>query len=262
MASCAVRIGSGASRRFTVLGVVLGLAVAVLALAACASPTPSAGPASALASPAVARPAVQIDTTWTALDHDWTFTGRVDPQADATDVVLEIGPGPATARQFDTTVPVVQGVTDAGPLTVTTREIPDIDLICVRFTATNGGGTSSSQPLCFPHDLPSIPPPGAPTVAIDEHWTVANGDWSFTARVDPQRSATDVVLDIGPGPAPGKFDRHVPVSQGLTEPATLTIATHELPTTDQVCVRFTAKNGIGTASSEPLCFARDATPSQ
>ena len=102
------------------------------------------------------RPAIEIDGTWTADGGEWTFTGYVDPARDPTDVVLEIGPGPATLRQFDERVPVAQAVVDAGPLTITTREIPDIDEICVRFSATNSAGTSVSSPLCVPHDLPSI----------------------------------------------------------------------------------------------------------
>ena len=103
-----------------------------------------------------ARPAVQIDPSWQATDGQWTFTGHVDPEDDSTDVVLEVGPGPVTARQFDRQIPVTQGLTDPGPLTITTRDIPDIDEICVRFTATNRAGTSWSTPLCFAHDLASI----------------------------------------------------------------------------------------------------------
>lgn len=134
-------------RSIGLVGVIVGAAT----LAGCEVPTPTVAPtAFAL------RPSVQIDQTWRADNGEWTFTGRVDPQGDPTDVVLEIGPGPATARQFDRQVPVAQDVTEAGPLTITTRDIPDIDEICVRFTATNSAGTSSSTPLCVPHDLPSF----------------------------------------------------------------------------------------------------------
>jgi hypothetical protein len=189
------------------------------------------------------------------VDDLWTFTGNVDPQGDATDVILEVGPGPTTARRFDTKVPVQQDLMAAGPLTIETREIPDIDEICVRLTATNSGGTASSSPLCFPHDLPTFAPPTAPTVQIDERWTVANGEWTFKARVDPKGVATDVTLEIGPGPASsGRFDTSVPAAEDLTESATLTITTREIPDVDEVCVRFTATNSVGTSSSTPLCF--------
>jgi hypothetical protein len=134
--------------RSVALAGIVGTAVA----AGCVAPTPSATPTV----PPAPKPSVQIDPTWQADGGEWTFTGRVDPQGDPTDVALEIGPGPATARQFDRQVPVAQDLTDAGPLTITTRDVPDVDEICVRFTATNSAGTSSSTPLCVPHDLPSF----------------------------------------------------------------------------------------------------------
>jgi hypothetical protein len=218
------------------------------------------GPPPSTASPITlaVRPAVQIDQDWKAVDDLWTFTGNVDPQGEATDVILEIGPGPATARRFDTRVPVQQDLTAAGSLRIDTREIPDIDEICVRFTATNSGGTTSSSPLCFPHDLPSFAPT-APIVEIDERWTAANGEWTFKGRIDPKGVATDVVLEIGSGPASsGKFETKVPAAQDLTDAATLTITTREIPDVDEVCVRFTATNSVGTSSSTPLCFQHDS----
>jgi hypothetical protein len=129
-----------------------GVVIGVVALAGCdATLEPSVAPtAFAL------KPSVQIDETWRADNGEWTFTGHVDPQGDPTDVVLEVGPGPVNARRFDLEIPVAQDLTDAGPLTITTRDIPDIDEICVRFTATNSAGMSLSTPLCFPHDLPSF----------------------------------------------------------------------------------------------------------
>ena len=225
----------------------------VVALGCDNRPAPSTAPTAT-----GVRPAVQIDQTWTATNGQWTFTGTVDPEGDATDVVLEIGPGPATARRFDGKVAVAQDLVDAGPLTIATREIPDIKDICVRFTATNSGGTTSSSPLCFPHDLPSFAPPAAPTVEIDPAWTVANGEWAFTVRIDPKGDPTDVRLEVGPGPAAaGKFDTQA-TAQDLTDAATLTMTTRKIPDAKEVCVRFTATNGIGTASSNPLCFPHDS----
>jgi hypothetical protein len=136
----------------TIWSVALAGVVGTAVVAGCIAPTPSATPTV----PPPPKPSVQIDPTWQAEGGEWTFTGRVDPQGDPTDVVLEIGPGPFTARQFDRQVPVAQDLTAAGPLTITTRDFPDIDEICVRFTATNSAGTSSTSPLCVPHDLPSF----------------------------------------------------------------------------------------------------------
>ena len=229
--------------------------VVLIAALGCGSgpPPPTASPTTLSV-----RPAVQIDQTWTATNGLWTFKGDVDPEGDATDVVLEIGPGPATARRFDGKVVVAQDLVDAGPLTIATREIPDLKDICVRFTATNSAGTSSSSPLCFPHDLPTIAPPGAPTVQIDPNWTAANGAWTFSGPVDPKGLPTDVVLEVGPGPASsGQFDTRLPVAQAMTDAATLTITTREIPDIKDVCVRFTATNSAGSVSSMPLCFPHD-----
>ena len=226
--------------------------------AACdaAVPSPSVSP-SALAA---LRPAIQIDQQWAAADGQWTFTGRVDPDGEPTDVVLEVGPGPANARQFDATLPVTQGITAAGPVTITTRNLPDIDEICVRFTATNVAGSSSTPPLCFPRDLPTVGPPGAPVAEIVPDWTLTDGEWSFTGRIDPKGAPTDVLLEVGRGPAAGvTWEREIPAAQDQIEIATLTITTRDVPDADEICARFTATNAIGSASSEPLCVPGDGS---
>jgi hypothetical protein len=228
--------------------VVLGL-MALLALGGCGGAPPTASPG---------RPAVQIDPSWTSADGRWTFTGRVDPAGQPTSVILEIGPGPETARRFDTQQPVAGDLTTAGPLMITTRDIPDNAEVCVRFTATNDAGRSSSQPLCIAPEAPSIVPAG-PTVRIDRDWTAANGEWTFTGRVDPGGAPTNVVLEIGRGPeTAAQYDNQVSVARNLAELATLDVTTREFPDIDEVCVRFTATNNLGTASSSPLCFEADA----
>ena len=221
-------------------------------LAACGTPPPSVAP-----TPTALRPAIRIDPTWTALDGEWTFTGQVDPFGEPTDVVLEIGPAPASARVFDQELPVAQDLTDAGPLTIATRELPDADEVCVRFSAANSAGTTSSTPLCFPRAVPSVVP-AAPAVEIDEAWTEEDGEWSFTGRIDPEGEPTDVVLEIGPGPAADPtWTSEVAAAQDLLEPAALTVATRDIPDSAEACVRFTATNDIGTMSSESLCFRPD-----
>lgn len=128
------------------------LLLAAAAVAACDATAPSPS-VSETAPPA--KPSVTIET-WGVSAGTWSFNGHVDPQGDPTDVILEIGPGPQTARIFNEQVPVASDLVDAGPLTATTAKIPDIPEICVRFAATNSAGTSLSTPLCFPHDLPSF----------------------------------------------------------------------------------------------------------
>ena len=110
------------------------------------------------------RPGIQIDPIWQNDAGTFTFTGTVDPQGAATDVVLEIGPGPSTLRQFSSRIDVAAGIIDQSPVTVSTRDIADIPEICVRFTATNSAGTSSTTPLCFPHDRPTFVPDQNPPV--------------------------------------------------------------------------------------------------
>ena len=51
-----------------------------------------------------------------------------------------------------------------------------------------------------------------------------------------------------------QFDRQVSVARNLAELATVEVTTREIPDVDEVCVRFTATNHLGLASSQPLCF--------
>src|SRR5712675_472921 len=88
-------------------------AIALVAVGACDAQNPSGAPnqtgaagQTAGATAIDAKPAIRIDPTWTDLNGQWTFTGSVDPQGDSTDVVLEIGPGPSTARVFNQQIPV------------------------------------------------------------------------------------------------------------------------------------------------------------
>lgn len=232
---------------------------ALLLLAACDASAPTPSP---LSTPGVFadRPAVGISNSWTAQDGKWTFTGSVDPLGAPTDVVLEVGPGPETLRQFDTHLDVVQQVAIAQELTITTDQIPNVPEICVRFTATNSVGSSSSSPLCFPHDVPTIPPPGAPVVRIDGVTPTANGQWTVSAYLDSKRAATDAVLDIGTGPASSPtYTAHVSLATAFLDAATLQVSV-AVPSGDQVCIRVTATNSVGTTSSAPTCFS-PAAPS-
>jgi hypothetical protein len=237
----------------------IAIAAIVLVAAACDAIAPSPTPGAATPGPTVGvfadRPGVAIDGTWTRKGEDWTLTGSVDPQGSPTDVVLEIGPGPETLRQFDAQVPVTKGLTTAGPLTVTTDQIPDIAIICVRFTATNAAGTSSSSPLCFPHDLPTPAPPGEPTVRIDQVAPGANGQWTVTAYIDPMNAPTSVILDVGKGPAGVvRYMSHVQVTSAMTLAGSVQISftPTDAPTT---CVRIVATNSVGRSSTADSCFS-------
>lgn len=236
----------GTTRAVALVGVVIG----AIALAGCDTTAPSLAPTAA-----ALRPAVQIDPSWQAANGQWTFTGRVDPQGDPTVVVLEVGPGPATTRQFDRQLPVAQDLTDAGPLTITTRDIPDTDEICVRFSATNSAGTSSSTPLCVPHDLPSfvvdtVPPavafaaPAAGTTLVLDatsytvSWTETEDGTGIGRRSLQRRVATEA------GGACGPFE-----DDGLPSTAASPVAESDLQ--DGRCYQWvaTVADNAGNASA-------------
>ena len=127
--------------------------VEAVAIAA-GSPPPRPEPSVAGPSLTAARPAVQLDETWTAeVDGEWTFTGTVDPQDDPINTILEEEPGPATTRRFGARVPVAAAVTSPGTLTITTRQNPDIDEISGRAIAAMAAerrrrGRSASRTTC------------------------------------------------------------------------------------------------------------------
>jgi hypothetical protein len=241
----------------------IAIAAIALLVAACDASAPSPIP-TATPVPTVGvfadRPGIAMDETWTAQGGQWTFTGSVDPQGSPASVVLDIGPGPETLRQFDTHLPVAQAVTTAGPLTITTAQIPDIQVICVRFTATNAAGSSSSRPLCFLHDLPTPGPPGEPTIRIDSVAPGANGQWTVTAYINPVNSPTDVVLDVGKGPLGATiYSSHVVMANGMLVAGSIQVAftPTDAPTT---CVRVVATNTVGRTTSADSCFT-PAAPS-
>ena len=236
------------------------IAIAAIALVAAAcdatAPSPTTGVTPGPTRGVFAdRPGIAIDQTFGRLSGRWSFSGRVDPQGAPTDVVLEIGPGPETLRQFYTQVPVAQGVTTASPVSVTTTDIPDTREICVRFTATNTSGTSSTTPLCFPHDLPTPAPPGEPTVRIDQVAPGSNGQWLVTAYIDSMNSPTNVVLDVGKGPLGATlYSSHIVMATAFQLAGSIQVAftPTDAPTT---CIRVVATNSVGRTTSADSCFS-------
>jgi hypothetical protein len=196
------------------------IVVGAAAFAGCeASPSDALTPTGAPTTSAF-RPAIRTET-WRVANDEWTFTGHVDPMGDSTDIVLEIKP--AVERQFDIALPVAQDIVDAGPVTLTTRDVPDIAQICVRFTATNSAGTSFSTPLCFARDQPSalpddVPPtttfsaPATDTSAVIKvksyavAWTEADDGSGVLSRSLQRRAAAYA------GGACGAYDDDAPAS--------------------------------------------------
>jgi hypothetical protein len=210
----------------------LALAGAVAAMGVLAGCDAAVEPSPEPTEDALPKPAIQIEETWTAADGQWTFTGVVDPQGDPTAVILEIGPGPFSARIFDQEVPVSAD--------------------CVRFAATNGGGTSVSSPLCIPHDLPSfVADAEPPTVTFTTPATGTRTDLSIATFTVAWTEA-----DEGTGVSRRSLQRRVAeytcgdfVDDGppVTEPGPVTVA----DLVDRRCYEWvaTVSDGAGNTSA-------------
>ena len=246
-----------ASRVSIAVLALLALLVSAVALGACQGQAePSPAPATR---PPIA-PIVQIDDSWTAVGGQWTFTGYLDPEGYSSDVVLQVGSGTANAMQVSNQVPVSQAATAAGPITVTTSQVPKVDQVCVRFHATSEIGSSDSRPLCFPYSPPTAQPAIAPTIEIDPTFWVANGSWTFGVNVDPGFALTDLVLQVGHGPASKPaYTATIDVAKGLSNVAYLSFSTKAIPEVSTVCVRFVATNSVAKVASKALCFPRSAS---
>ena len=104
----------------------------------------------------------QSQSIWELDGSTWTFFGSVNPNGSPTDVVLEVGSGTEDAPAFDRTLSVAEGLIlpEAFDFDATLVEMP----FCVRFTATNEVGTTSTPPLCPVARRVSFPPPPDPGV--------------------------------------------------------------------------------------------------
>jgi hypothetical protein len=120
-----------------------GLGFAVLALVACgepASPSPSF--------PSEPPSIVLVD--WTATDGHWTIRASVDPKGSPTDVFVEYGPGPAASPSFTESI-VVENDLNEPTFISPTVDLPEDVELCVRLTATNEVGSTSTTARCpFP----------------------------------------------------------------------------------------------------------------
>jgi hypothetical protein len=120
-----------------------GLGFAVVALVACgepASPSPSLAPA---------PPSIVLGD-WTTTDGHWTIHASVDPKGSPTDVFVEYGPGPAESPGFTESIVVENDLIEPTSISPTVDLPADVEL-CVRLTATNEVGSSSTTPRCpFP----------------------------------------------------------------------------------------------------------------
>ena len=86
----------------------------------------------------------------------WTFYGSVNPNGSPTDVVLEVGSGTEEAPAFDRSLPVAEDLIlpEAFEFHTSDLEAP----FCVRFTATNDVGVTSTDAYCPLAGRASFPP--------------------------------------------------------------------------------------------------------
>jgi hypothetical protein len=95
-------------------------------------------------------------------------------------------------------------------------------------------------------------PPTAPTIQMGD-WTASNIHWTFSASVNPRGGPTDVDLEWGLGDAASaSFDTIVRVDTGRLV-AGVVKAELSLPPNAAFCVRFTARNDVGSTSTDPSC---------
>jgi hypothetical protein len=121
----------------------IGLAACVL-IGACGP-----GPASSTPPPEPPPEAPTISFhRYTAANGIWTFYAFIDPGGSPTVVVLETGAGPVDAPDFVDSVPVASAMLNPGEVTGVVQ-YPEDASFCVRFTATNAAGTTSSPPRCI-----------------------------------------------------------------------------------------------------------------
>ena len=102
--------------------------------------------------PNAATPGPGLSSRSSASYGAWTFGVNVDPGHAPTDVVLQIGHGPASKPVFTSSLDAGQGIADVGSISITTSDLPEVSTVCVRFVATNSAGKAASAPLCFPRD--------------------------------------------------------------------------------------------------------------
>lgn len=129
--------------------------ILALAIAGCGEPAPESPSPSPPTAPTI------VVGSFTGINGRWTFNASVHPRGRPTDVVLEYRLGPAGTGDFDQRVGVETGLLDSGTVTAQ-LVLADDAVFCVRFTATNEVGSTSSEPRCFgalPSGLIVVPVP-------------------------------------------------------------------------------------------------------
>lgn len=99
------------------------------------------------------------------------------------------------------------------------------------------------------------PTPGPPSIrpAAGSSWNFDGRVWTLSVVVEPKGMPTDVVIEWGTGTESGPFDHVIPMAEAVVDLGVVTTRTSDLPTDGGYCLRFTATNAFGSASTTAVC---------
>jgi hypothetical protein len=100
------------------------------------------------------------------------------------------------------------------------------------------------------------PTPGPPSIrpASGSSSIFDGRTWTLYVTVEPKGEPTDVVVEWGTGTETGPFDHVIPMAEGVVDAGTISTQTTDLPADRGYCLRFTATNAFGSASTTAHCL--------
>ena len=114
---------------------------------------------------------------------------------------------------------------------------------------------------CAPVEAPTeqvrpTPTPGPPSLRFSSStgWTSDGHTWEISVIVETKGLPTDVLAEYHLGLEDGPFDQSIAVADDVIDAGRVSIHTTELPVDKPFCLRFTATNELGIASTVPHCL--------
>jgi len=100
------------------------------------------------------------------------------------------------------------------------------------------------------------PTPGPPSIrpASGSSSIFDGRTWTLYVTVEPKGEPTDVVIEWGTGTEAGPFDHVIPMAEGAVDAGRISTQTSDLPPDGGYCLRFTATNAFGSASTTAHCI--------
>lgn len=102
------------------------------------------------------------------------------------------------------------------------------------------------------------PTPGPPSIrpASGSSGTYDGRTWTLYVVVEPKGERTDVVIEWGTGTQAGPFDHVIRMADDVVDAGQISTRTSDLPADGGYCLRFTATNSFGSASTPARCLPR------